>query len=65
MREIGRLFGVSRFTVHRCVRRVSSKMCQVLKKLIRWPDHSRQGEISSAVRARSNIENCIGFIDGI
>lgn len=65
MREMSRLFGVSCFTVHRCIRRVSRAICEHLKQqLISWPDHHTQEEVAARIAEKCHIENCVGFIDG-
>ena len=66
IREIARLFGVCKFTVHRCIRRVSQAICSspVLEELIRWPTPAEQQAISDAIENVSMIKGCLGFIDG-
>jgi predicted DNA-binding protein YlxM (UPF0122 family) len=65
MREIANMFGVSRFTVHRIVRRVSKCICNNLKhSMISWPDEDRRQAISNSIASECDIEKCIGFIDG-
>ena len=65
MREDSCIFGISAFTIHRCVRRVSKIMCdRLLHKFIVWPNHYEQQRISGAVADMSGVQNCIGFIDG-
>ena len=65
MREIARLFGVSRSTIHRCIRRVLQTIFDVLtKKLIVWPDQATQRQVSRRIAFSHNINNVIGFIDG-
>ncbi|XP_065928319.1 putative nuclease HARBI1 [Magallana gigas] len=65
MREDACLFGVSPFSVHRCVRRTSKTLCdKLLRKFIVWPDHDAQEQISNVIYESSGLPNCIGFIDG-
>ena len=64
MREVSRLFGVSKSTVHKCVRRVSEAIFNIRAEIIKWPDLNRQDEISRSVEQSSKIPNVIGFVDG-
>jgi predicted DNA-binding protein YlxM (UPF0122 family) len=64
MRECGRLFNVSKATVHKCVRRVSIAISGLTKTFIKWPSIEEQAEISANIEEQSHIPNCVGFIDG-
>jgi hypothetical protein len=64
MREMSRLFGKAKSTIHRCVRRVSSAICSVVSKLIHWPSLEEQEEIAERIEGISQIPNVVGFIDG-
>ena len=63
IREIARLFGVTKSTTHKCIRRVSRAICN-LKYLIKFPNIEEQQEISNFIKDSSNVEGCIGFVDG-
>lgn len=65
MQEMERMYGVSQFSVHKIVRRLSKAICNCLKsKVIKWPDANSQEETSRRIAAKSGVENCIGFING-
>ena len=64
MREISKLFGISKSTVFRCIRRVSDALCDLKSKLIKWPDIETQQNISEDIENQCKIPNVIGFIDG-
>ena len=66
MREIGRLFGISVSTVHKCIRQVADGMsrCDIKEKIIEWPDIENQNVIAQTVEERYGIPNVTGFIDG-
>ena len=59
------MFGVSQFSVHKIVRRVSKAICNCLKsRIIRLPNLKAQEETSRKIADKSGVENCVGFIDG-
>lgn len=60
MREDACLFGVSPFTVHRCVRRTSNTLCdKLLRKFIVWLDRDAQEQIYRVIYESSGLLNCI------
>lgn len=64
MREISSWFGISTSTVFCSIRRVSSALCDIRSKIIKWPDLETQQEISETVERRCKIPHVISFIDG-
>ena len=65
MREMEKLFGVAKSSVHKCVWKVSETIVNILgRNIIRWPSVDEQAEVANRIEERSKIPNCIGFIDG-
>jgi predicted DNA-binding protein YlxM (UPF0122 family) len=64
MRVVARLLGVSKSTTHKYIIRVSRALSDLSAKLITWPTHDEQHTISNSIEQQSNIQNCVGFIDG-
>ena len=64
MREISNLFCISISTVHACISRVASALCDIRNLIIRWPSQQRQQDIAASFAAKSGMEGICGAIDG-
>ncbi|XP_021340220.1 putative nuclease HARBI1 [Mizuhopecten yessoensis] len=64
MREISRLFNVSKSSVFSCVREVSFALCNEMQKYIHWPDQTEQDEAAEEIKNSTGIPGVVGFIDG-
>ena len=63
-RVVARLFDVYKSTAHKYIHKVSSAVCDIAPRLLVWPSHDQQEEISRNVEMSTRIPNCVGFIDG-
>ncbi|XP_041377347.1 protein ANTAGONIST OF LIKE HETEROCHROMATIN PROTEIN 1-like [Gigantopelta aegis] len=64
MKEIGVLFGIGTYTVHKCIREVSKMIAALSNEIIKWPSFEDQCEIAKSFKDKSGIDHIIGAIDG-
>lgn len=64
-RSVAKKFGMSRSTLHKCVRRVVEQITSLTTQLICWPSREEREAIKRQTIPFGNIPGVVGAIDGI